>query len=96
MAIPQRTVKVTKAPTEQVRFGRDWSEDLADFSDTIDTVVHTASGGVTITGETNTSTVSVFRVSGGTADTTARVVATVTTTGGDTLVCEWDIYITAT
>ena len=95
MAIPQRTESAWKAPGESPRFGWDWSKVLA-TGDTISTATNTPSGGVTVTGETKTATVNVFRVAGGTHGTPASVVTTILTVAGDTFVAEWDLTISAT
>lgn len=78
---PVRRVTAWKRPAEKPKFGWDWS-DVLETGDTIASQVTTGSG-VVIDASTNTTNTTVFRVSGGTAQTRGTVTTTITTVAGD-------------
>ena len=76
--------EVTKAPAESRAFAIDWSPDLG--SATVSTSTWAVSDGVTQDAESETTTTTTIRVSGGTDGGIYILTNTITTSGSETLI----------
>lgn len=75
-----------KHPSEKLDYVFNWSTALN--GDTISSVAWTADPGITLSGQTNTTTSATVFVAGGTDGTTYELECAVTTAGGRILVAE--------
>lgn len=71
-----------KDPNANKDYPIDWTDWLAEISDTISSVAWTVPAGITQTNQSNTTTRAVIWLSGGTLGTTYEIGCRITTAGG--------------
>lgn len=76
---------------EKIDYVIDWTKRLN--GDTISSASHTVPAGLTLDSESNTSTTSMARISGGTADREYKVEVEVTTSDGEIVQHEFRIRV---